>query len=61
MPVGKYESDYEVIKHIKSKDGVDVAVNHDVPVGIDGDVDHTAEYLYVPATSDDAEASTPYS
>jgi hypothetical protein len=55
MPVGKYESDYEVIKHIKSKDGVDAAVNHDVPVGIDGDVDHTAEYLYVPATSDDAD------
>jgi len=55
IPVGKYESDYEAIKHIKSKDGVDAAVNHDVPVGIDGDVDHTAEYLYVPATSDDAD------
>ncbi|EMA03085.1 hypothetical protein C437_15136 [Haloarcula vallismortis ATCC 29715] len=55
MPVGKYESDYAAIKHIKSKDGVDAAVNHDIPVGIDGDVDHTAEYLYVPATSDDAE------
>ncbi|MDQ2074899.1 transposase [Haloarcula sp. H-GB4] len=55
MPVPKYESDYETIKHIKSKDGVDAAVNHDVPVGIDGDVDHTAEYLYVPATSDDAD------
>ncbi len=55
MPVPKYESDYEAIKHIKTKDGVDAAVNHDVPVGMDGDVDHTAEYLYVPATSDDAE------
>ncbi|EMA07315.1 transposase [Haloarcula marismortui] len=55
IPVGKYKSDYEAIKHIKSKDRVDAAVNHDVPVGIDGDVDHTAEYLYVPATSDDAD------
>jgi len=32
MPVPKYESDYEAIKHIRSKDGVDAAVNHDVPV-----------------------------
>jgi len=55
MPVPKYESDYRAIKQIKSKDGVDAAVNHDIPVGIDGDVDHTAEYLYVPATSDEAE------
>jgi len=55
MPVPKYEPDYRAIKHIKSKDGVDAAVNHDIPVGIDGDVDHTAEYLYVPATSDEAE------
>ncbi len=55
MPVPKYEPDYEAIEKIESKDGVDAAVNHDVPVGIDGDVDHTAEYLYVPATSDDAE------
>jgi len=55
MPVPKYEPDHRAIKQIKSKDGVDAAVNHDVPVGIDGDVDHTAEYLYVPATSDDEE------
>jgi len=55
MPVPKYEPDYEAIKKIESRDRVDAAVNHDVPVGIDGDVDHTAEYLYVPATSEDAE------
>jgi hypothetical protein len=55
MPIPKYEPDYEAIEKIESKDGVDAAVNHDVPVGIDGDVDHTAEYLYVPATSDDPE------
>jgi hypothetical protein len=57
MPVPKYESDYRTIKKVKSKDGVDAAVNHDVPVGIDGDVDHTAEYLYVPATSDEEEGN----
>jgi len=55
MPVPKYEPDYEAIEKIESKDRVDAAVNHDVPVGIDGDIDHTAEYLYVPATSDDAD------
>jgi len=53
MPMPKYEPDYRA--KIKSKDGVDAAVDHDSPVGIDGDVDHTAECLYVPATSDDAE------
>jgi len=57
MPVPKYEPDYRAIKQIKSKEGVDAAVNHDVPVGIDGDVDHTAEYLYVPATSEDEEGN----
>jgi len=55
MPVPKYEPDYRAIKKIKSKDGVDAAVNNDIPVGIDGDVDHTAAYLYVPATSDEGE------
>ena len=57
MPVPKYEPDYRAIKQIKSKDGVDAAVNHNVPVGIDGDVDHTAEYLYVPAKSEDGEGN----
>jgi hypothetical protein len=57
MPVPKYESDYEAIKKIKSKEGVDAGVKHDVPVGIDGNVDHTAEYLYVPATSDKQEGT----
>lgn len=57
MPVPRYEPDYQAIKKIKSKEGVDAAVNHDIPVGTDGDIDHTAEYLYVPATSDDAEGT----
>jgi len=36
MPVPKYEPDYEAIEKIESKDGVDAAVNHDVPVGLTG-------------------------
>jgi len=55
MPVPKYEPDLQAIKTIKSKDGVDAGVKHDVPVGIDGDVDHTAEYLYLPTTDENAE------
>jgi hypothetical protein len=52
MPVPKYELDYRA-----SKDGADAAVNNDIPVGIDGDVNHTAAYLYVPATSGEAEGT----
>jgi hypothetical protein len=55
MSVPKYEPDLQAIKNIKSKDGVDASVKHDVPVGIDGDVDHTSKYLYVPTTDEDAE------
>jgi hypothetical protein len=53
MPVPKYESDYEMIREVKSKEGVDAAVKHDVPVGTDGNVNHTTEYLYVPATNEE--------
>lgn len=56
-PVPKYEDDYEAIKKIQSKEGVDAAVKHDVPFGFDGEVHHTAEFLYVPATSDDADGN----
>lgn len=56
-PVPKYEDDYEAIKEIKSKDGVDAAVKHDVPFAIDGELHHTAEFLYVPATDDEAEGN----
>ncbi len=55
MPVPKYKSNLQAIKKLKSKDGVDAGVRHDVPVEIDGDVDHTSEYLYVPTTDEDAE------
>ncbi|TKX43477.1 ISNCY family transposase [Halorubrum sp. SD690R] len=57
MLVPKYEPDYRAIKQIKSKDGVDAAVNHDVTVDSDGDVDHIAEYLYIPATNEDADGN----
>lgn len=56
-PVPKYEDDYEAIKDIKSKEGVDAAVKHDVPLGVDGDLHHTAEFLYVPATDEDADGN----
>ncbi|MGN8216622.1 transposase [Halococcus salifodinae] len=54
-PVPKYDDDYDVIKEIQSKENVDAAVKHDVPLAIDGDVHHTAELLYVPATNEDAD------
>ncbi|ELY93750.1 hypothetical protein C484_07716 [Natrialba taiwanensis DSM 12281] len=53
-PVPKYENDYESIAKIKSKEGVDAAVKHDVPFAIDGELHHTAEFLYVPATDEEA-------
>lgn len=54
-PVPKYEDDYEAIMEIESKENADAAVKHDVPLAIDEDVHHTAEFLYVPATADDAD------
>jgi hypothetical protein len=56
-PVPKYEADYEAIAKIESKDGVDAAVKHEVPFAIDGELHHTAEFLYVPATADDADGN----
>lgn len=56
-PVPKYEDDYESIAKIKSKDGVDAAVKHDVPFAIDGELHHTAEFLYVPATDEKADGN----
>ncbi|TMT81379.1 ISNCY family transposase [Haloterrigena sp. H1] len=56
-PVPKYEDDYEAIGKIKSKEGVDAAVKNDVPFAIDGELHHTAEFLYAPATDEEAEGS----
>ena len=56
-PVPKYEDDYDAIKQIRSADGSDAAVKHDVPLAIAGEVHHTAEFLYVPATAEDTEGN----
>jgi len=56
-PVPKYEDDLETITDIKEHPDADAAVKHNVPVGYDGELHHTAEYLYVPSTSDDADGS----
>lgn len=54
-PVPKYEDELEMIKDIKEHPTADAAVKHNIPVGIDGNVHHTAEYLYVPSRSKDAD------
>lgn len=54
-PVPKYEDDYEAIEKIESHDRADAAVKHEVPFAVDGERHHTAEFLYVPATADDAD------
>lgn len=56
-PVPKYEDDYEAIKKIQSKEGVDAAVKHEVPFAVDGERHHTAEFLYVPATDEEADGN----
>nr|WP_231754464.1 transposase [Halapricum sp. CBA1109] len=56
-PVPKYEDDYEAIKQIESHEDADAAVKHDVPLAVDGEIDHSAEFLYVPATADDADGN----
>jgi hypothetical protein len=56
-PVPKYEDDYEAIAKIESKEGVDAAVKHEVPFAMDGELHHTAEFLYVPATAEEADGN----
>ncbi|MEF8907024.1 MAG: transposase, partial [Haloarculaceae archaeon] len=56
-PVPKYEDDYEAIKQIQSREGVDAAVKHEVPFAVDGERHHTAEFLYVPVTDEDADGN----
>ena len=54
-PVPTYEDDLAAIQDIQEHTTADAAVKHDVPLGIDGEVHHEAEFLYAPSTSDDAE------
>ncbi len=54
-PVPKYKDDLDTIEGIKEHPNADAAVKHNVPVEYEGEFHHTAEYLYVPSTSDDAD------
>ena len=54
-PVPTYEDDLAAIQNIQEHPTADAAVKHDVPVRIDGELHHEAEYLYAPSTSDDAD------
>ena len=54
-PVPKYQDDYSIIEDIEEHPTAEAAVNHDVPFGYGGEVHHTAEFLYVPTESDDAD------
>lgn len=56
-PVPKYTDELESIEDIKTTDGVDAGVKHDVPMGLDGDVHHTAEFIYAPVNDDDADGN----
>jgi hypothetical protein len=56
-PVPKYEDDYEAVKQIERKEDADAAVKHDVPLSVNEEVHHTAEFLYIPATADDADGN----
>ncbi|WP_053947868.1 transposase [Halolamina sediminis] len=53
-PVPTYEDDLAAIQDIQEHPTADAAVKHDVPLGIDGEIHHEAEFLYAPSTSDDA-------
>jgi hypothetical protein len=52
-PVPKYTDDLEAIEDIKSTEGVDAGVIHDVPFVGDEGHHHTAEYLYAPVDDKD--------
>ncbi|SDF89302.1 transposase [Halorientalis regularis] len=56
-PVPKYEDDLDAIEDIKSTEGVDAGVIHDVPFESDGGHRHTAEYIYAPVDTDGADGN----
>jgi hypothetical protein len=51
-PVPKYTDDLDAIEDIKTTEGVDAGVVHDVPVMLHGAVHHQAEYIYAPVDKD---------
>ena len=54
-PVPTDKDDLETIEDIKEHPNADAAVKHNIPVGERSNVHHTAEYLYVPSTTEDAD------
>ncbi len=53
-PVPTYEDDLAAIQAIQEHPTAAAAVKHYVPLGIDSEDHHEAEFLYAPSTSDDA-------
>ncbi|MDG5760932.1 transposase [Natronococcus sp. A-GB1] len=56
-PVPRYTDDYENIEKIKAHPEADMAVEPDVEFWKDGELHHTAHFLYVPVRDDDADGN----
>jgi len=56
-PVPKYTRELDSIKDIKTTDGVDAGVKHDVSMELDDEDHHTAEYIYAPVNDDDVDGN----
>jgi len=54
-PIRRYADELEDIEDIKTTEGVDAGVVHDVPYYVDGEVHHTAEIIYAPVDGDEAD------
>lgn len=52
-PVPKYTDDLDNIEDIKTADGIDTGVLHDVPICSDREAHHEAEYIYAPVDDDE--------
>lgn len=53
-PVPRYEDELAAIQNVQEHPTADKAVKHDVPLGINGEIHHEAEFLYAPSAPDDA-------
>lgn len=56
-PVPKYTDDYENIENIKAHPEANMAIEPGVEFYRDGEVHHTANFLYVPVRDDDVDAN----
>jgi len=59
-PVPKYTDDYENIENIKEHPDADMAIEPDVEFYRNGEVHHTANFLYVPVNDDNDDADGNY-